>query len=290
MKSIPVLCAALGVLFATPAFADSVAEIMESINQEKIAKLTAYLEANPEAPDREEALDQLTGTYFETSDFESAQGVLEEKWASAPKGADADAQVLFQGTIAPLVSAYQQTGNKEKANAFLDDVEKQMAAHPMAPQISQVLDQMRGGLTKPSVGDTLDIAFIAVDGHEVNLSDMKGKVVLVDFWATWCGPCVAELPNVLAAYNDYHDQGFEIIGISLDDDKAKLEQFVKTRKMPWPQYFDGKGWENDLAQKYGIDSIPATFLVGPDGKVAATDLRGDALGKAVAGLLSKGSE
>lgn len=114
-------------------------------------------------------------------------------------------------------------------------------------------------------------------GQPLSLAKYKGKVVLVDFWATWCGPCVAELPKVLEAYNKYHDKGFEIVGISLDKDKSALEKFAKENGMTWVQYFDGAGWEGKLVQKYGITSIPATYLLDGDGKVIAADLRGPAL-------------
>lgn len=115
----------------------------------------------------------------------------------------------------------------------------------------------------------------------------KGKVVLLDFWATWCGPCVAELPNVLETYKKHHGQGFEVIGISLDQDREKLTSFIRQKGMEWPQFFDGKGWENELAQKYGIRSIPATFLLDGDGKIIARDLRGERLETAVAQALKK---
>ena len=92
--------------------------------------------------------------------------------------------------------------------------------------------------------------------------------------ATWCPPCVAELPNVVAAYQKYHDKGLEIIGVSLDKDEAKLKEFIAAKGMPWAQYFDGQGWGNKLARKYGINSIPATILIGRDGKIIARDLRG----------------
>ena len=119
-----------------------------------------------------------------------------------------------------------------------------------------------------NIGKTLPIMFTALDGQSIDLSQLKGKVVLIDFWATWCGPCVGEVPKVTAAYEKFHSQGFEVIGISFDKDRARLEQFIKENGMPWPQYFDGKGWENEFGKKYGITSIPTMWLVGKDGKLA----------------------
>ncbi len=123
--------------------------------------------------------------------------------------------------------------------------------------------------TKP-----LELKFTAVDGKEVDVSKLQGKVVLIDFWATWCGPCVAELPNVIKAYKELHPKGFEIVGISLDSDKAELEAFVKEKGMEWPQYFDGKGWQNEISSKYGINSIPAMWLLNKKGMVVSTNARG----------------
>jgi len=130
----------------------------------------------------------------------------------------------------------------------------------------------------------LEMKFTAVDGREVDLAKMRGKVVLIDFWATWCGPCVAELPNVLKAYKELHPKGFEIVGISLDSDKAELEAFVKEKGMEWPQFFDGKGWKNEIATTYDIQSIPAMWLVDQKGMVVDTSARSD-LEEKVAKLL-----
>lgn len=136
---------------------------------------------------------------------------------------------------------------------------------------AQTRSALKVGATFPDFQET-DVA-----GQPLSLAKYKGKVVLVDFWATWCGPCVAELPNVIAAYQKYHDKGFEIVGVSLDEKKDDLEKFTKEKGMTWQQYFDGKGWQSKLGKKYGITAIPATFLLDRDGKIIATDLRGPAL-------------
>ncbi|HXR47483.1 MAG TPA: TlpA disulfide reductase family protein [Candidatus Limnocylindrales bacterium] len=126
-----------------------------------------------------------------------------------------------------------------------------------------------------------------VNGKPLSIANYKGKVVLIDFWATWCGPCVAELPNVLKTYTRHHGEGFEIIGVSLDEDQQKLSAFTRKMNMPWPQFFDGQGWNNKLAAKYGIEAIPATYLLDGNDIIIATDLRGDALEQAVAKALPK---
>jgi len=127
----------------------------------------------------------------------------------------------------------------------------------------------------PPEGEMLDIKFTAMDGRPVDLAKMKGKVVLIDFWATWCGPCVAELPHVLDAYAKFHDKGFEIIGISFDSDRAKLERMMSEKQMAWPQFFDGLGWKNEFGQRYGIRGIPTMWLVNKEGKLASKNARRD---------------
>jgi peroxiredoxin len=200
---------------------------------------------------------------------------------------DAVAHILYMK--ATLYS--EVIGNTEKANEllkqlktefqgtqFVADLEKQEAAAAAAKKIQ---DGLVVGAKFP------DFNVSDLNGKSLSVANYKGKVVLIDFWATWCGPCVAELPNVLDTYQKYHSQGFAIVGVSLDEDRQKLESFVKEKNMTWQQYFDGKGWQNELAVKYGIEAIPATFLLDGNGKIIGKDLRGEELQAAVANAVAK---
>jgi peroxiredoxin/outer membrane lipoprotein-sorting protein len=126
-----------------------------------------------------------------------------------------------------------------------------------------------------------------LSGRAFSLDDYKGRVVLLDFWATWCGPCIGELPETRVVYNKYHAQGFDVVGISLDEKRDDLMAFLKKENLTWPQVFDGKGWDSPLVKSYGVRGIPAAFLIGRDGKIAAVDVRGMALEPAVQQALAQ---
>jgi len=129
-----------------------------------------------------------------------------------------------------------------------------------------------------------ELRFTAVDGTEVDIAKLKGKVVLIDFWATWCGPCVGEVPHLLNAYKQHHDQGFEIVGISLDKDKETLLGFIKKKGMAWPQLLDE---DKTVATRFAVRVIPTMFLLDRQGVVRYIDPRGNDLEKAVALLCSQ---
>lgn len=124
------------------------------------------------------------------------------------------------------------------------------------------------------------------NGKPVSLSDFKGKYVLVEFWASWCAPCRAESPNLLKQYAKFKDKGFEILGVSVDSDKAKWIEAIKKDELTWPQISDLKGWDNEARKVYGITGVPANFLVSPEGKILGSHLMGEALNKKLAELMN----
>jgi thiol-disulfide isomerase/thioredoxin len=143
-----------------------------------------------------------------------------------------------------------------------------------------------------AVGKTFDLTFNdAISGTRVSMQNLRGKIVVVDFWATWCGPCVAEMPRMKALYAKYHEKGVEFIGVSLDYPREeggfdRLKAFVAKNEIPWPQYYEGRGFESEFSEGWGINSVPAVFLVDREGKLSSVDA-GDKLETLILELMNR---
>ncbi len=204
------------------------------------------------------------------------------------------ARILFMKAELYLEVIDAPAGDPEKAAEVFRQIKRDMPETESGKRGDEILASLKRLVEAERIRNTLveGTKFPGFDekdlaGKPLSIANYKGKVVLVDFWATWCPPCVAELPNVIATYKKYHDKGFEIIGVSLDVDQPTLERFVKEREMAWPQFFDGKKWDNKLAMKYGVNIAPTTYLLDGDGKIVGKNLHGPALEAAVAKALAK---
>ena len=141
-------------------------------------------------------------------------------------------------------------------------------------------------------GKLFDFKFTALDGTEVDGTKLRGKVVLLDYWSTWCPPCMEQMPEIVAVYQKYHERGLEVIGVSLNEGdetalRAKLPRFLKDRGMVWPQACDGKGWQGELVKRVGIHFVPMHFLVNKQSIVLVDESLGAPLGGEVEKLLAE---
>jgi peroxiredoxin len=184
----------------------------------------------------------------------------------------------------------------DKAADVFQQVKRDFPQTQLGRQIDGVLAQVAVQIESKKIRSALAVGTKFPDfdekdmaGKPLSVANYKGKIVLIDFWSTRCPPCLGELPNLIATYQARHKEGFEIIGISLDEanDKARLESFLKEKAMTWQQYFDGKHFGGKLPVKYGVIKIPSTYLLDGEGKIIAIDLRGEELEKAVSAALEK---
>jgi peroxiredoxin len=188
-----------------------------------------------------------------------------------------------------LASSYAQEEKFESAEKMyrriLDESSPEDTRVRQAVQKEMKMLEARKKLSPGSPAIAFPEDARTLDGKEISLSDYRGKVVLIDFWATWCKPCRNEMPNVMELYEEFSDDGFVIIGVSLDRTREALVSYIEEKDIEWPQIYDGQGGR--IATSYAVSAIPATFLLNRKGEILHRDLRGKALEEAVSGLFKK---
>jgi thiol-disulfide isomerase/thioredoxin len=223
-----------------------------------------------------------------SGDAKAAEGLVAK--ATAMLTADPD-DIQTAGLAMQLAGAFEHMPGGEAVAAAAYRSFGPALAKSSNEQIQKMGESFAGTLRRLSLpGHPMEISGTLLNGKPFDQKSLAGKVVLVDFWATWCGPCVAEIPNVLEQYEKYHKDGFEVIGISLDQEREALEKFVTEQKLPWPILFEepkGDGWQHPLATFYGISGIPTVILIGRDGNVITLDARGEKLGERLDALFKK---
>ncbi len=173
----------------------------------------------------------------------------------------------------------------EALGSLIDDLSADLDATPYVKSLKERLATLeRVAIGQPAT----DFSLEDPDGNAIALSSLKGKYVLIDFWASWCGPCRRENPNVVALYNELHEKGFEILGVSFDSKHDKWVEAIADDNLTWPHVSDLKGWQSAAGKLYGVRSIPHTILLDPEGIIIAKDLRGDELRNKLEEVLSAG--
>ena len=251
------------------------------------AKLKAFRSQYPDTPESLDAGFQLGAMNYSVQNYDQAAVFLGEFIGKADP---ADRQKLAYAHFY-LAESFRGAGKYDDAEgeyklilANFSDVNTRLTSFVQSNMASLASER------KLAVGgEPIPFSVKGIKGETLSPADYKGKVLLIDFWATWCGPCIAEMPNVKSVYKKYHGKGFEIVGISLDQSRDKLDAYIQQQGIEWPQYFDGKWWNNDVATMYGIKSIPATLLVDRSGKIRYKSLRGRQLEAAVEKLVAETS-
>lgn len=204
--------------------------------------------------------------------FTEDSSFLQKDYETAALEATLKASRLFptNGMIYTMLVAIAQRSPEKQRKELATVV---IGSKGAPEEVKTLASHILVGTEPYEIGRPLDIHFTAIDGRDVDLSKLKGKVVMIEFWSASSRPCVALMPEVKSLYEKLHPRGFEIIGISLDSRESLLRNYLKKNPLPWPSYFDGKGWQNQYSLRYGVFTVPAMWVVDRRGDLRTVDAR-----------------
>ncbi len=255
------------------------------------------LKGTPAVEDMQKLNDWLSAAQIRMGDLQKEMQAASTSKSEAGRKAVEKKRIAFQqqntkefkalvGQMQPTLTIWYALNNgvldpQEEFAFMMPLIEKLQKALPKShykPDFDTFADQLTELSKALKVGDEApEIALSNPEGKQIKLSSLRGKYVLIDFWASWCGPCRQENPNVVRVYNQYKDKNFEIYGVSLDREQAKWVQAIQQDNLTWTHVSDLKFWSSEAAKTYNVRGIPATFLLDPKGKIIAKNLRGEAL-------------
>ena len=218
----------------------------------------------------------------QTKEFDARTDFLNSRNLSVQKNM---VETYKDQVFAPFMIYWEMKANLslDELKAWRQKIDPKLNNHPYTKQLDEYIRLAAFGVGSVMPNFTLKTP----DGKDISLNDFKGKYVLVDFWASWCGPCLREMPNVVKLYKECKGKNFEIFGVSLDNKKDAWEKAIKANGMKWPQGSDLKGWGSEPARLCNVSAIPFTVLIDPEGEVIAIDLRGEQLHAKVKEVLGK---
>ena len=281
--------------YKSPGTWQNTPEVMYETIEKAIIALEAGLQRQPDIVRSFKLYSPLVRLYIEVGRKKDVDNLI-KRFRSTVKPDDLQTQTML-GAILEKANRYEemltvyeklekQYPNKSFVLNELAQIHEKLGNSELAAEYRKKADPMAA-----LVGKVIpDFSATDLDGKPISLQQYRGKVVLLDFWAVWCPPCIVEMPNVKRVYNSYKDQGFDVIGVSLDTDETRLRNYLKENDISWRQIFSGQRWNSSLAKQYHINAIPAPWLIAKDGTLISREARGIALERLVVEALKDKSE
>ena len=271
----------------------SASGIIRQDDVETATRLEEYLADHPDADDQAEAIEKLISLYCRLGQPDARNRVLEMKYKMAidnPAFKELKEPLAirdFFNSLSLLVQLNVLDRRKDQAAQYIEQARRDVAGHIRSEDLNGLIDQLAVALRRPVVGDKMSLTVESLAAEPIDLAKFNDKVIVIHYWSLTCAPCLREFKHLARIYEERHDKGLEMIGISLDERKADVQSHVERQNLRWPQVCDGKGYQSEAASRFGITALPSVFVIGRDGRVAADEVNAEKLEAAIDRELAK---